>query len=277
MILTRVDNGLLVVRQADHGDQTGLFAKAWGNEDVAPVDARHDRAADLAARHHDDGWTLWERHPTIDPDTERPYQFLSLPPHEHLPLYRSAVQRAAQFDPLAGILISMHGAGIYNDRYGTFRLTERHFSLEEQSLVDEFLDDMQQLQNGLLAGIVHHAISRACDDPDIMALYLALQIWDRLSLQFAFRLAADALIGPLPVFACGRTTATELRCINDGRFALQIHPYPFEADETTFPLAACTVPDRPYRTPEEFLAEVADSTPTTLECVVRARPGTSAR
>jgi len=270
VILTRIAAGLLVVRQTDHGDQTGLIADAWGNEDVAPVDARHEHPAALAAKHHDDGWTLWERHPTIDPDTELPYQFLALPPREHLPLYRAAVERAAQVDPLAGILISMHGAGIYNDRYGTFRLTERYFSPDEQMLVDEFLADMRHLQDELMAGTGHRPITHAADEPHVMALYLALQIWDRLSLQFAFRLAADALIGPLPAGANTGGAATELRCRNDGSLALRIDPYPFVADETTFPLTACVVPDRAYRAPEEFLGEIAGAASTTLECVVRA-------
>jgi hypothetical protein len=101
LILTKVDGGVLVVRQPDHGTQTGLFAQAWGNEAVAPL-RRHREGAELAARHHDDGWAIWERRPTIDPATERPVQFLALTPREHIPLYRAGIERAAQLDPWAG-------------------------------------------------------------------------------------------------------------------------------------------------------------------------------
>ena len=38
----------------------------------------------------------------------------------------------------------------------------------------------------------------------------------------------------------------------------------------SFPVQACVVADRAYRTSEDFLAEVAAATTTTLECVVRA-------
>jgi hypothetical protein len=266
MILTRVAEGLLVVRQPDHGTQTGLFAQAWGNERV-PSARHHRREAELAARHHDDGWAVWERRPSIDPTTARPTQFLDVSPIEHVPLYRAGIARAAQHDPWVGLLVSMHGAGLYNDRYGTFRLTEQHFNAEEQRLVDEFLADMAGLQGRLLSASGHAGTRRPVDDPEAWEHYLLLQVWDRLSLQYAFRLAADGVIRPAP------GTGSGLMCRADGPFGLVLDPYPFAADRMTFPVDAAVVPDRPYRTPEEFLAAVADATPTALEC--RARAGTS--
>jgi hypothetical protein len=43
----------------------------------------------------------------------------------------------------SGLLVRMHGAGLYNDRYGTFRVAEQHFSPEYRVLVDEFLTDQR--------------------------------------------------------------------------------------------------------------------------------------
>jgi hypothetical protein len=42
-----------------------------------------------------------------------------LTPHEHVPLYRRGIALAAAHDPTTGLLVSMHGAGLYNDCYGT--------------------------------------------------------------------------------------------------------------------------------------------------------------
>lgn len=264
MILSRVPEGLLVVRQTDHGTQTGLFATAWGNEAVVPPAGPAD--ATLAARHHDDGWAVWERRPTIDHDTGQPVQFLALTPVEHVPLYRAGIERAAQHSPWVGLLVSMHGAGLYNDRYGTFRLSERSFSPDEQALVDEFLSDMQALQDRLgtaagqgTFGPGHHA----SDDPEVRARYLLLQVWDRLSLQYVFRLAGNGFIAPLP----GREG---LECRSDGLFGLTLDPYPFCDDRMTFPVSACVVPDRTYRSPEDFLEAVAKTPNTTIECRARA-------
>jgi hypothetical protein len=43
----------------------------------------------------------------------------------------------------------MHGAELYNDRYGTFRLAEQHVSASERALVDEFLAEQALFQQSL--------------------------------------------------------------------------------------------------------------------------------
>src|SRR5271170_4792181 len=148
MIFARTEQGLMVVRQPEHGRQTGLFAAVWGNDEVQPV-ADRNQSVRLAGTHHEDGWSIWELHPTLDSATHHPVQFHLLTPIEHIPLFRAGIERMAAVDPFAGILVSMHGAGIYNDRYGTFRRANRTFNAEEQNLVDEFLSDMGSLQTVL--------------------------------------------------------------------------------------------------------------------------------
>jgi hypothetical protein len=255
----------MVVRQPDHGTQTGLFAQAWGNEDI-PALTEQRRSAELAATHHDDGWAIWERHPTLSPETGQPVQFLALSPLEHVPLYRAGIERAVQIDPRAGLLVSMHGAGLYNDRYGTFRLAEQHFNDDERAIVDEFLTDMADLQTRL-AGPGEHQ-GHISTDRAALARYLLLQVWDRLSLQFVFRLAADGVIAPLPR---GEEPFGELVCRNTGTFTMELEPYPFVQNAMTFPIVAVTVPDIEYRAPEEFLEAMSTATATTLECrTVRA-------
>ena len=271
MILTRVPGGLLVVRQTDHGTQTGLFAEAWANEAVAPPAGTGD--AVVAAHHHDDGWAVWERRPTIDPATGQPVQFSALTPFEHVPLYRAGIARAAQHGPWVGLLVSMHGAGLYNGRYGTMAgLEARHLNDSELALVAEFLADMEALQDRLATAAGHGSFGaehHACDDPEIRRRYFLLQVWDRLSLQYAWRLAGDGSIGPLPGVA-GGTGPGALDCRNDGRFGLVLDPYPFCEDRMTFPVTAVVVPDRGYSSPEDFLATVSGTAPVVVECRARA-------
>lgn len=271
MILTRTDHGLLVVRQPEHGHQTGLFAGSWGNENIPPIEARRESIL-LASTHHDDGWSTWELHPTLDPDTEQPFQFHSLTPFEHIPLYRAGITRAAAIDPFAGILVSMHGVGLYNDRYGTFRLVDQDLNTEERLLVAEFIQDMQVLQNGLAQTIDLNTNGHVSSDPEVHDAYLQLQVWDRLSLQFLYRLADDGVISPLPI---GNGTSVELHCRNAGAFQLLLQPYPFEESEMCFPVRTITIPDRHYRTPEEFLETVRDTPERTIECRVSRDRGSS--
>jgi hypothetical protein len=262
MIFQQYRGHLLVVRQPDHGVQTGLFAHHWGNEQTPPFTPREPVIA--AGTRHDDGWKDWEEHPSIDPSTGQPWQFYRLTPHEHVPLYRRGIAMAAQHAPTTGLLVSMHGAGLYNDRYGTFRLAEQHFSASERALVDEFLAEQALFQQSLAERALGRKLhTHVTTDPQVWYNYLLLQVWDRLSLQYAFRLAADGEIAPLPHLD-GASTA--LRCRHKGELSLTLAPYPFDQSPCTFPVQARLLPDRPYRNAEEFLAEMAEAAVTILEC-----------
>ena len=268
MILSRHEGKLLVVRQPEHGVQTGLFASAWGNEDVLPL-PQPELATTLAATHHDDGWAVWESRPSLDPTTSQPYQFIAIPRAEHLTAYRAGIARAAEHDPWTGLLVSMHGAGLYNDRYGSYRLEElggQSYTAEEQVLVDEFLADMAVLQDNLAhLAFGHSSPEPAADVPIVREAYLMLQVWDRLSLQFAFRHAADGVIAPLP---SPGGEPVGLQCRNAGTFRLRLDPYPFADDVVAFPVQAQMVDDRDYVSPEDFLAALSAAPRFALECTV---------
>jgi hypothetical protein len=262
VILQQLEGQLLVVRQPDHGIQSGEFARHWGNEATPPF-APREPVIESGTR-HDNGWADWEARPTLDPETGKPWQFFILSPHEHVPLYRRGIRQAAEYDPYTGLLVSMHGAGLYNDRYGTFRLAEQHFSASERALVDEFLAEQALFQQSLadrVRGRDQH--THITTDPQVWYNYLLLQVWDRLSLQYAFRLAADGEIAPLPR-PDGPSAA--LRCRHAGDLSLILDPYPFDESPCTFPLEARLLPDQPYRNAEAFLAEMAKAAVTVLEC-----------
>jgi Protein of unknown function (DUF3891) len=109
----------------------------------------------------------------------------------------------------------------------------------------------------------HRPLAAAAEDPLIRHHYLTLQVWDRLSLQFAFRHACDDDIAPLPRF--GRT-ATTLQCRSVGTMALRLDPYPFVESTTALPVKGYLVPDRPYLSPEDFVSTLAGAPASELEC-----------
>ena len=176
---------------------------------------------------------------------------------------------ASDRDPWTGLLVGMHGAGLYNDRYGTYRLEEvgeQTLTDRERLLVNEFLADMLSLQGRLyIESVGHPALTVPHEDPEVLEAYLLLQVWDRISLQFAFRQAVDGMIAPVPL-ADG--TAGELTCRSAGHMTMTLDPYPFANDHLEFPVLACTVPDRSYREPEEFLAELANARTDHVVCSV---------
>jgi hypothetical protein len=266
MIFSKVDDGWLVIRQADHGLQTGEFAKHWGNE-TTPSYTPSQPVIEAAAR-HDNGWIEWDDHQaSLDPDTGQPYQFFRLTPHEHVPLYRRGIRMAADVDAYT-LLVSMHGAGLYNDRYGTFRLAEQHFTAEERALVDEFLAEQALFQESLASRIARiDRKTHVTRDPHVWRNYLLLQVWDRLSLQYAFRQAVSGEIGPVPLPDGSSYT---LSCVARGPYTLALDPYPFDSANLTFPIVARRVPDTTYRAAEEFLEIMAKAPLIELEC--RAQP-----
>jgi hypothetical protein len=269
MITSRLDGRLMIVLQVDHARQAEIFARAWGNAAVAPL-ANHRRASILAARHHDDGWAVWERHPTLDPRRGQPLQFVDVRPAEHLPALRAGVERAAQLDPWTGLLVSMHCAGLYNDRFGTYPLEEldQRFTAGEQSLIATFQRDMHELQTRLLAEHPEQPPTAApADAPDVRHAYLAMQVWDRLSLQFALRHATDAVIRHAPL---GPGVTGELTARNAGPFRLELDPYPFAVEPLRAPLRIYELPDRRYESAAELVDCLQAVAPRTLACEVVA-------
>src|SRR5438093_5173008 len=243
MIFQQYRRQLLVVRQPDHGVQTGLFAQRWGNEQTPPFTPREPVIA--AGTRHDDGWKDWEARPSLDPATGQPWQFYRLTPHEHVPLYRRGIALAAQHDPTTGLLVSMHGAGLYNDRYGTFRLADQRFSPSERALVDEFLAEQALFQQSLAERALGRQFhTHVTTDPQVWYNYLLLQVWDRLALQYAFRLAGSGEIAPLPR---PDGTSSTLRVTNTGELSIALDPYPFDDAPITFPMISRLLPNRVYR------------------------------
>lgn len=265
MIVQRVQDKLLVVRQADHGVQTGAFAAHW--EWGADADTRTRSKLIEATTRHDNGWAAWDASPDIDPETQQPYQFVKIPRHEHVALYRRGILEAAEVNPYLGLLVSMHGAGLYNDRYGTWRLREQHFSTEEQALVDEFLSDQSELQAKLAHQAGLSTGTLPADNPQVWHDYVAMQVWDRLSLQFVWRLAGDGEISPL---SADRSSPSVLVCENAGRMSLKLTPYPFDRDNLVFPVEARFVRDREYRSPEDFLEEYLRAGASVIDCTAKA-------
>jgi hypothetical protein len=163
-----------VVLQIDHADLSGAFARAW-----AEPGARHDSLAVAAAR-HDDGWAVWERAPRVDRETGKPVNFLDVDVTSHLAFYRAGIAAITEHDPYAGLLVSMHGAGIYRQRYGRDPSLGLSRAAEVQDLVDAFVAEQEAAHDERIAEIGVDEEARWRD-------YELLQLFDRLSLYFCMR------------------------------------------------------------------------------------------
>lgn len=247
-----------LVLQSDHADLAGELAAAWGGGSVAEPSRRAGMV--LAATRHDDGWGVWDRRPGWDRERGRPRAFLDVPVPVHLAFYRAAIAAVTDEDPYAGMMISMHGAGIYTGRYGTqpsLALTGREQYREQ---VDAFVAEQEAL---------YRRISAELRIPDDVRWtdYVLLQLYDRLSLYFCLRdveRGEPETIEPVPT---GSGTAS-LRIEPVAPWHVRIAPYPFRERPARFSLTRRMLPKTSYDGNEEFRHAFAALTPKRVEITI---------
>jgi hypothetical protein len=164
MIVRDLGDAWQVVLQTDHADLSAGLARAWGTP-LSP-------SLVTAAERHDDGWAVWEQAPRVDADG-KPVNFLEVDVRSHLAFYRAGIAAIAEQDEDAGLLVSMHGAGIYRQRYGLDPGMGLARAAEAQDEVDAFVAE-QEAKFGSEPG-------------DRRGDYELLQLFDRLSLYFCMR------------------------------------------------------------------------------------------
>jgi Protein of unknown function (DUF3891) len=166
MIVRDAGDAWQVVLQTDHADLSGAFARAWTER------GPHHDALVIAAERHDDGWAVWERAPRVD-ESGKPVNFLEVDVRSHLAFYRAGIAAITEHDADAGLLVSMHGAGIYRQRYGLDPGLGLARAAEVQDEVDAFVAEQEAKFGG--------------DPGDRRDDYELLQLYDRLSLYFCMR------------------------------------------------------------------------------------------
>lgn len=108
MIVRPIAEHLLFVTQPDHARLAAAIVEQWRGDGFPD---RATRAVTLVAvAHHDDGWEEEDVAPSIDPDTGRPFDYLTLPAAGREAVWRRGVARAAARSAYAGALTAQHGA-----------------------------------------------------------------------------------------------------------------------------------------------------------------------
>jgi hypothetical protein len=215
-----------VVLQTDHAELAGGLAEAW-----AERGPRHDSVV-LAARRHDDGWAVWERSPLVDA-AGAPVTFLDVQVPAHLAFYRAGIAAIGDEDPYAGLLVSMHGAGIYRQRYGEDPGLLLTHADEVRGLVEAFVAEQESSHHGRMdaAGV---------DDALRWDDYRRLQAYDRLSLLFCMRDLSTSEPFTVGSFEVETT----------GPWSIRLAPFPFAGDgPVELGLRRRLVPKRPWAQP----------------------------
>jgi Protein of unknown function (DUF3891) len=190
-------DAVLCIGQPAHAWLAGQLARAWGNGLFAEPRPRDEVV--LAAAQHDVGMAAWDAAPELNPDTGRPMSFLEMPVETHLGLWSAAPQLALSQSRWVALLVSMHGAFLYERR-------------SQDPGVAEYLAAQRALQDELRTSL-------GISERDARRNQRLLAAWDWMSLV----LCMDRL--PADVAAERSLHMTEL-----GRGEVGVNPWPFRSD-----------------------------------------------
>jgi hypothetical protein len=255
MILQEQGDQLLLIRQTDHAVLSGFLAREWGNE----VFQRPEPFGSvcLAAGEHDNGWREWELVPELDQKTRLPYSFMSIPTEEHVALYQRGIERLVRADRYAGLLVSMHCAGLYDRARATLPgFSAKYVKSNESHVVNEFLQRLKLQQLRLKVDLRANPAAKGFTEERLLESNARLlEALDRLSLYFCMSSLEDATIDGVPLNNESGEVDCELR--PDGDNSVTLTPYPFRRDPLPMSILARRVPKRLYGDDLDFQKTLA--------------------
>jgi hypothetical protein len=245
MIIQEQGDHLILIRQTDHAVLAGYFAREAGNENFAkpePVESFQ-----LAATEHDNGWNEWELQTRIDPITYLPYSFMSVPTQDHIDLYQRGIERLVKVDRYAGLLVSMHCAGLYDRTRATMPgFSAKYVRSQEAPLVNEFLQRLRLQQLRLKVDLrADPATKSFAEEKWLQANTQRLEALDRLSLYFCLGPVEPATIDAVPADYDGKEVDWDLQP-DENKGGAALEPYPFRRDPLEISILARRIPKRRY-------------------------------
>jgi hypothetical protein len=244
MLVRDAGDSWQIVLQTDHGRLAGDFARAWAE---TPERAR---SMEIVADRHDDGWFVWEQAPNLDGEG-RPCNYLDVQVQSHIAFFRAAIAAVTEQDAFAGLLLSMHGAGIYRNRYGLQDSLRMSLAGEARELVESFVAAEEESHQVRMAEL-------GVSDEERWHAYRLLQVWDQLSLYASLNDLESDEPDPaslqyvsIPVAPWnGEEVTMTLQPLGGGRTS--VDPYPFGADPVDMVVPRRLIPKRGWRDADEF-------------------------
>jgi hypothetical protein len=220
MVVREEGEAVICVGQPAHAFISGQIARAWGNERFGPVEPREETC--LGAEQHDIGMAAWDAAPELNRDTGRPYSFMELPIERHLAMWAAAPGRVLPQSRYAALLVSMHGAALYE---------RREPPPEHAHAVEAFLAFQRELQSELLAALRSDpATADAAGERRVRRNRALVWTWDTLSLAVLLRWAPMPL-EDVPTAKADEPARVDLRPDDqDPEHRFTLDPWPFAAN-----------------------------------------------
>ena len=280
MIISESPESYRMITQNDHGDLAGQFAAHWGNEPFVRLNPYQPMV--LAAEAHDNGWWDWDIHPSIDEEGV-PLTFTRTPREIRSHFYSKGIDNVIGRDLYAGLIVSMHGTGLIQQRYGTMPSMVNR----EDEYSKTFVAEREPTHEGMLETLHRmEPYALLTGKEQIWHNYLMMQVFDRLSLFFCANydiLAVTASgshnkeggsyygpsIKPTPVKPGEPETELTLQVVDNK--TVIVDPYPFDETPLMIGVRGKLIPKVRYNSQEEFRETYGKAQRQLFEFTLRAR------
>jgi hypothetical protein len=269
------ESDFLLITQHDHALIAGELAEQFGNE-------YFDRPQPLESairgvRLHDCGWPLHDDQPTRNRDG-LPLDVFETPRDIALPVWTASVERAAQQDPYAGLLVSLHVLSL--SVFATTQTTFEHEKFDISDPADKFAvtkfqhreierQEKLRMQLGLRTDRpTHHKhpqeVTQKKED-QLTFNFRMLQALDAISLAACCTKPPSAQtqdVMPQPGAAPMR-----LNLARRGK-DVTVDPWPFAPAQIELMIPVIRVANKQYASDDELRAAMASGSSEVLTCVV---------
>lgn len=264
MIRAETETGWILIRHPDHALLAGEFAEAWGNE-VFPRPEPFDRLC-LAVAHHDDGWTARDAAPVLTPDGKpegftkalvgaySAFEEIDLP--AYLAVRGEATRAAAELDPLAGVLISMHTVNLLTEQADIDTIAPAHRAAHAEFIAGQ---RAWQEDTARAEGFSPEMLKRGFE---------FLQCCDNLSLIVCAALDRVATLRHAHPDSGGRPR--ELTCTPAGSGEWRVSPWPFGPRRIELDLPYRAIEGKAFSSEADYRAAFAAARTRTLRVIVTA-------
>ncbi len=276
MIRRRVGDEFWLIPQHDHALISGSLAQHFGNQKFARP---HTATTVLGISLHDCGWPIHDERPTLNKD-RLPLDVFETSPQIGFSVWSESTRRAAEQDPYAGLLVSLHGlslsalatAQVFDNEQFDLNNARVRFEVNKFQHAQIELQENLRQRLGLPTNIpLHLGIAAKSGDPREQALefdFRLLQAMDKLSLCVCCTKPPFAKVEPMMDHPGGK--ATSLQVQRPVAQSLVVSPWPFDVDriEVVFPFRR--VSTEPFANQEAFLNTYLAAAVEHFTCAVTA-------
>jgi hypothetical protein len=245
----------LLISQLEHARIAAEITAAWGGPSVPPLPVPEWLVP--AIRRHDDGWTDWERAPTILPETGAPRDFTEMPMPVATRIWSRSIDVCAApqsgGSPLGALSVSRHFCHLAE------HARNHRSDAGDRSAAEQFLREQADRQCAWRETLSTQVSTSAAASLEEQG-YRAVQFFDRLSLWLccaARTVPAEIASGPFVIRLLPQ----------DASIALA--PWPLQQEDARLEVDAAVLPRQRFDNDTQLRAALAAAPRRRLTWVLR--------